>query len=132
MHVGIVEQVGTPLELYEAGQCLRRVVSRITGDEFRLSGRLSSESAASFVGEGGLTIPISSPPPLGEPQRRVRVSPGGDRSRSEFADQDAPSLTEPTDAETHVFGGWAASTPSPSCAARVIRPGNRDRDIGSA
>ena len=105
MHEGIVEQVGTPLELYDRPANV--FVASFLGSPAMnfVSGRLSSEPATSFVGEGGLRIPLSSPPRV-RPEVDVLC---GFRPEAIVPDPNSPikmlvSLTEPTGAETHVFG----------------------------
>ena len=105
MHDGIVEQVGRPLELYDKPANV--FVASFLGSPAMnfISGRLSSESATSFVGEGGVKIPIS-------PSSGGRTNIGvlcGFRPEAIVLDPGSPikmlvSLTEPTGAETHVFG----------------------------
>jgi multiple sugar transport system ATP-binding protein len=102
MHDGIVEQVGTPLELYDRPANL--FVASFLGSPSMnfVPGLLSSRS---FVSENGVAIPLSRPP---DPALDGKVICGF-RPESVIPDPGSQlkmlvNLTEPTGAETHVFG----------------------------
>ena len=102
MHDGIVEQVGTPLELYDRPANL--FVASFLGSPAMnfVPGRLLSQS---FVSESGVAIPLSRHPHAA-PDGKVVC---GFRPESLAPDPGSPlkmlvNLTEPTGAETHVFG----------------------------
>jgi len=103
MHDGVVEQVGAPLELYDRPANL--FVASFLGSPAMnfIAGRLTAESA--FVSEDG-SVSLS--------PRKAPALPGaqvicGFRPEAVVLDPGSPlrmhvALTEPTGAETHVFG----------------------------
>ena len=102
MHDGIVEQVGTPLELYDRPANL--FVASFLGSPAMnfVPGRLSSQS---FVSESGVAIPLS-PATDATPDGKVIC---GFRPELVIPDRGSQlkllvNQTEPTGAETHVFG----------------------------
>ena len=103
MHDGVVEQVGAPLELYDRPANL--FVASFLGSPAMnfIAGRLTAESA--FVSEDG-SVTVA--------PRKTSTQPGaevicGFRPEAIVLDPNSPlrlqvTLTEPTGAETHVFG----------------------------
>ena len=69
MHDGVVEQIGTPLELYDRPrQPVRRRLHRLAGDE-HAQGRDRRQRPSLFEGAGGLSVPLA---PTGSRQRTSR------------------------------------------------------------
>ncbi|HEV7874450.1 MAG TPA: sn-glycerol-3-phosphate ABC transporter ATP-binding protein UgpC [Enterovirga sp.] len=66
MHDGLVEQVGAPLELYDRPANL--FVAGFIGSPAMnfLSGKIRTNGTATFVGNGGLEIPLGSAPPASD------------------------------------------------------------------
>jgi multiple sugar transport system ATP-binding protein len=105
MHDGVVEQVGSPLELYDRPRNL--FVGSFLGSPAMnfIHGRLRAEGPPAFVSRGGVTLLLGSAPNAGQGEELVC----GFRPEHIIPDGNSPirllvNLTEPTGAETHVFG----------------------------
>jgi multiple sugar transport system ATP-binding protein len=103
LHDGVVEQAGPPLELYDRPANL--FVASFLGSPSMnfIAGRLTAEG--SFVSEDG-AVTVS---PRKTPARPGAEAICGFRPEAVVLDPDSPlrltvALTEPTGAETHVFG----------------------------
>jgi multiple sugar transport system ATP-binding protein len=103
MHDGVVEQVGPPLELYDRPANL--FVASFLGSPAMnfIAGRLKADGQ--FVSEDG-AMAVS---PGRAPARTDEPVICGFRPEAVVLDKDSPlrlrvTLTEPTGAETHVFG----------------------------
>ena len=103
MHDGIVEQIGTPLDLYD--RPANMFVAGFIGSPSMnlLKGKVKVNGVASFVTEGGVTLPLAKAPPGsdGRPAfygfRPEHLTIGGTDLKAEV------SVLEPTGSETQVF-----------------------------
>src|SRR3989475_8292113 len=103
MHDGIVEQMGTPLELYDSPA--NQFVAGFIGSPAMnfLKGKVKSNGTAGFEGPNGVKLPLKSAPANSEGQ------PAGYGVRPEhftIADDGAEAeivVVEPTGSETQVF-----------------------------
>jgi multiple sugar transport system ATP-binding protein len=109
MHDGVVEQVGSPLELYDRPRNV--FVGSFLGSPAMnfISGRLAPEGAPAFVSQSGVILPLARAPNAASGEELVC----GFRPEAVIPDPESPikllvSLTEPTGAETHVFGRLGA------------------------
>jgi len=109
MHDGVVEQVGSPLELYDRPRNV--FVGSFLGSPAMnfISGRLAPEGAPAFVSQSGVVLPLARAPNAARGEELVC----GFRPEAVIPDPESPikllvSLTEPTGAETHVFGRLGA------------------------
>ena len=105
MHDGVVEQVGSPLELYDRPGNL--FVASFLGSPAMnfIKGRLAAEGPPAFVSQSGVTLPLARGPDVGRGEELVC----GVRPEAVLPDASSPikmriNLIEPTGAETHVFG----------------------------
>ena len=109
MHDGVVEQVGSPLELYDR-PCNLFVASFLGSPAMNfIHGRLATEGPPAFVSPSGVTLPLAGGPNAGHGEELVC----GFRPEAVIPDANSPTkllvnLTEPTGAETHVFGRLGA------------------------
>ena len=106
MRDGIVEQIGTPLELYDAPvEHVRRRLHRLAGDESRARHRRASNGAASGVEfDGGVRLPLPAQRAAGDGQPVLY----GMRPEhcAVSADAGLPAevvVVEPTGADTQIF-----------------------------
>src|SRR5580765_3193716 len=103
MHDGIVEQMGTPLELYDKPD--NQFVAGFIGSPAMnfLKGRLKVNGAATFEGPGGVKLPLRSAPansdgkPVVYGVRPEHFTIADDGAEAEIV------VVEPTGSETHVF-----------------------------
>jgi multiple sugar transport system ATP-binding protein len=109
MNDGIVEQVGSPLELYDRPSNL--FVASFLGSPGMnfIHGRLATEGPPAFVSPSGVTLPLAREPKAAEGEEFVC----GFRPEAVIPDANSPTklvvnVTEPTGAETHVFGRLGA------------------------
>ena len=105
MRDGIVEQTGSPLELYD--RPANKFVASFLGSPAMnfLSGRLSGGSEPAFISADGTAFPVNA----GVSPREDRTVVCGIRPETIVIDPASPSkmtieLVEPTGAETHLFG----------------------------
>jgi multiple sugar transport system ATP-binding protein len=103
MHDGIVEQMGTPLELYD--RPANQFVAGFIGSPAMnfLKGKVKSNGAASFEGPNGVKLPLASAPANSEGQPAVY---GVRPEHFTIADDGAEAeiiVVEPTGSETQVF-----------------------------
>jgi multiple sugar transport system ATP-binding protein len=109
MHDGVVEQVGSPLELYDR-PCNLFVASFLGSPAMNfIHGRLATEGPPAFVSPSGVTLRLAGGPNAGRGEELVC----GFRPEAVIPDANSPTkllvnLTEPTGAETHVFGRLGA------------------------
>jgi len=108
MHDGIVEQIGTPLDLYD--RPANMFVAGFIGSPSMnlLKGKVKVNGVASFVTDGGVTLPLASAP-LGSDGRPAvygfrpeHLKLGGSGLSAEI------SVVEPTGSETQVFAKLGA------------------------
>ena len=104
MHDGIVEQIGTPLELYDRPE--NQFVAGFIGSPSMnfLKGRVADDGSAAFIVEGGAVLPLDSVPA----GMAGRAAVYGIRPEHiDLSDDDgAPAevtVIEPTGSEIHVF-----------------------------
>jgi len=103
MHDGIVEQIGTPLDLYD--RPANMFVAGFIGSPSMnlLKGRVRLNGKASFIADGGVTLPLATAPAGsdGRPAyygfRPEHLTLGGSDVTAEV------SVLEPTGSETQVF-----------------------------
>ena len=103
MHDGIVEQVGTPLDLYD--RPANMFVAGFIGSPSMnlLKGKVKLNGTASFVTDGGVTMPLASAPAGSDGRtafygfRPEHLTLGGSGVKAEI------SVLEPTGSETQVF-----------------------------
>ncbi|HTN95349.1 MAG TPA: sn-glycerol-3-phosphate ABC transporter ATP-binding protein UgpC [Nordella sp.] len=103
MHDGIVEQSGTPLELYDRPENI--FVAGFIGSPAMnlLKGKIRINGKPTFVTEDGLTLPLTSAPAGGDGRpviygiRPEHLMLGGDGLKAEV------TVIEPTGSETQVF-----------------------------
>ena len=103
MHDGIVEQVGSPLELYD--RPANMFVAGFIGSPSMnlLKGTVRLNGQASFVTDGGVTLPLASAPAGSDGRvayygfRPEHLTLGGSGVKAEV------SVLEPTGSETQVF-----------------------------
>ena len=103
MHDGIVEQVGTPLDLYN--RPANMFVAGFIGSPSMnlLKGKVKLNGTASFVTDGGVTMPLASAPAGSDGRtafygfRPEHLTLGGSGVKAEI------SVLEPTGSETQVF-----------------------------
>ena len=107
---GVVEQVGSPLELYDRPSNL--FVASFLGSPAMnfIHGRLATEGPPAFVSSSGVTLPLARGPNAGHGEEFVC----GFRPEAVIPDANSPTkllvnLTEPTGAESHVFGRLGAN-----------------------
>ena len=103
MHDGIVEQMGTPLELYDTPA--NQFVAGFIGSPAMnfLKGKVKSNGSASFEGPNGVKLPLASAPANSEGQPAVY---GVRPEHFTIADDGAEAeivVVEPTGSETQVF-----------------------------
>src|SRR6187401_3661746 len=103
MHEGIVEQMGTPLELYD--RPANQFVAGFIGSPAMnfLKGKVKSNGSASFEGPNGVKLPLASAPANSEGQPAVY---GVRPEHFTIADDGAEAeivVVEPTGSETQVF-----------------------------
>src|SRR5438876_7838225 len=103
MHDGIVEQIGTPLELYDRPD--NQFVAGFIGSPSMnfLKGRVKSNGRAGFEGPNGVKLPLASAPPNSEGRPAVY---GVRPEHFTIADDGAEAeiiVVEPTGSETQVF-----------------------------
>jgi multiple sugar transport system ATP-binding protein len=103
MHDGIVEQMGTPLELYDTPA--NQFVAGFIGSPSMnfLKGKVKSNGSASFEGPNGVKLPLASAPANSEGQPAVY---GVRPEHFTIADDGAEAeivVVEPTGSETQVF-----------------------------
>jgi multiple sugar transport system ATP-binding protein len=105
LHDGVVEQVGSPLDLYDRPRNL--FVGSFLGSPAMnfIHGRLAAEGAPAFVSHGGVSLPLARAPNIGGGGELVC----GFRPEAIIPDANSVikllvNITEPTGAETHVFG----------------------------
>ena len=103
MHDGVVEQMGTPLELYD--RPANQFVAGFIGSPAMnfLKGKVKSNGAASFEGPNGVKLPLASAPANSEGQPAVY---GVRPEHFTIADDGAEAeiiVVEPTGSETQVF-----------------------------
>jgi multiple sugar transport system ATP-binding protein len=105
MRDGAVEQVGSPLDLYDR-PCNVFVGSFLGSPTMNfIRGRLAAEGAPAFVSRSGVSLPLARVPNADSGEELVC----GFRPEAIVPDADSPikllvNITEPTGAETHVFG----------------------------
>ena len=109
MNDGIVEQVGSPLELYDRPSNL--FVASFLGSPAMnfIHGRLATEGPPAFVSSSGVTLPLAREPKAAHGEEFVC----GFRPEAVIPEANSPTklfvnITEPTGAETHVFGRLGA------------------------
>jgi multiple sugar transport system ATP-binding protein len=103
MHDGIVEQIGTPLELYDKPD--NQFVAGFIGSPAMnfLKGKVKSNGSASFEGPNGVKLPLASAPANSEGRPAVY---GVRPEHFTIADDGAEAeivVVEPTGSETQVF-----------------------------
>src|SRR3954452_5202583 len=103
MHDGIVEQIGTPLELYDRPD--NQFVAGFIGSPAMnfLKGQVKSNGRASFEGPNGVTLPLVGAPPNSDGRPAVY---GVRPEHFTIADDGAEAeivVVEPTGSETQVF-----------------------------
>src|SRR6187401_1049335 len=103
MHEGIVEQMGTPLELYDKPE--NQFVAGFIGSPAMnfLKGKVKSNGSAAFEGPNGVKLPLKTAPATSEGQRAVY---GVRPEHFTIADDGAEAeivVVEPTGSETQVF-----------------------------
>src|SRR6187397_1317404 len=103
MHDGIVEQIGTPLELYD--KPANQFVAGFIGSPAMnfLRGKVKSNGSAGFEGPNGVRLPLASAPPASEGRPAVY---GVRPEHFTIADDGAEAeiiVVEPTGSETQVF-----------------------------
>jgi multiple sugar transport system ATP-binding protein len=103
MHDGIVEQIGTPLELYDRPD--NQFVAGFIGSPAMnfLHGKVKLNGAAIFEGPNGVELPLASPPPDSDGRPAVY---GVRPEHFTIADDGAEAeivVVEPTGSETQVF-----------------------------
>ena len=103
MHDGIVEQIGTPLELYDRPD--NQFVAGFIGSPAMnfLKGKVKSNGRAGFEGPNGVKLPLASAPPNSEGRPAVY---GVRPEHFTIADDGAEAeiiVVEPTGSETQVF-----------------------------
>src|SRR6187397_1258390 len=103
MHDGVVEQMGTPLELYD--RPANQFVAGFIGSPAMnfLKGKVKSNGAASFEGPNGVKLPLASAPANSEGKPAVY---GIRREHFTIADDGVDAeivVVEPTGSETQVF-----------------------------
>ena len=103
MHDGIVEQMGTPLELYDSPA--NQFVAGFIGSPAMnfLKGQVKSNGSAGFVGPNGVKLPLASAPANSEGRPAVY---GVRPEHFTIADDGAEAeivVVEPTGSETQVF-----------------------------
>jgi len=103
MHDGVVEQMGTPLELYD--RPANQFVAGFIGSPAMnfLKGKVKSNGSASFEGPNGVKLPLNSAPANSEGQPAVY---GVRPEHFTIADDGAEAeiiVVEPTGSETQVF-----------------------------
>src|SRR6478736_4025308 len=103
MHEGIVEQIGTPLELYDRPD--NQFVAGFIGSPAMnfLKGKVKSNGIAGFEGPNGVKLPLASAPPASEGRPAVY---GVRPEHFTIADDGAEAeiiVVEPTGSETQVF-----------------------------
>src|SRR5882724_5330092 len=103
MHDGLVEQIGTPLELYDRPDNLF-VASFIGSPAMNfLKGRIKANGSAGFEGPDGVTLPLATAPANADGQPAVY---GIRPEHFAIADDGAEAeivVVEPTGSETQVF-----------------------------
>ena len=123
MHDGVIEQIGTPLELYDhPGQSVRRAVHRLAGDERRAAERCGARTARAFVeGAGGVRWPLG--------RRRRSRRPGRRRTACGRIISSSPrTQPQPCPARSS-----SSSRPAPKPSSLVrSRPGAGDRSRRTA
>ena len=87
MHDGVVEQMGTPLELYDrpGNTFVAGFIGSPSMNFFK--GKVAVNGKAAFVGDNGVTFPLASAPatyrrPPGRPRRAPRAHPDRPRGRA--------------------------------------------------
>src|SRR5712671_1703689 len=103
MHDGVVEQMGSPLELYDKPE--NQFVAGFIGSPAMnfLKGKLKVNGAASFEGPNGVRLPLTSPPANSDGRPVVY---GVRPEHFTIADDGAEAeiiVVEPTGSETQVF-----------------------------
>jgi multiple sugar transport system ATP-binding protein len=103
MHDGLVEQIGTPLDLYDKPQ--NQFVAGFIGSPAMnfLKGTVKSNGSAGFVGPNGVHLPLARPPANSEGRPAVY---GIRPEHFTVADDGAEAeivVVEPTGSETQVF-----------------------------
>jgi multiple sugar transport system ATP-binding protein len=103
MHDGIVEQMGSPLELYDNPENI--FVAGFIGSPSMnfLKGRVADDGSAAFIAEGGAVLPLASVPEGAAGRAAVY---GIRPEHIGLSDDGAPAevtVIEPTGAEIHVF-----------------------------
>src|SRR5260370_30753268 len=103
MHDGIVEQMGSPLELYDKPE--NQFVAGFIGSPAMnfLKGKVKSNGSAGFEGPNGVKLPVASVPANSEgPPAAYRIRP----EHFTIADDGAEAeiiVVDPTGSETQVF-----------------------------
>jgi multiple sugar transport system ATP-binding protein len=103
MHDGIVEQIGTPLDLYDKPE--NQFVAGFIGSPAMnfLKGKVKSNGASGFEGPNGVPLPLANPPTNSEGRPAVY---GIRPEHFTVADDGAEAeiiVVEPTGSETQVF-----------------------------
>jgi len=120
MHDGVVEQAGSPLDLYD--RPANKFVASFLGSPAMnfLSGRIRAYLDPAFVCADGTVLPL----PPGMPARDDTAAICGVRPEAITLAPDSPvkmriDICEPTGAETHVFGRFGASDAVAAMRQRV-------------
>jgi multiple sugar transport system ATP-binding protein len=103
MHDGIVEQIGTPLDLYD--KPANQFVAGFIGSPSMnfLKGKVKANGSSGFEGPNGVKLPLSAPPPNSDGKPAVY---GIRPEHFTIADDGAEAeivVVEPTGSETQVF-----------------------------
>src|SRR6202011_1402884 len=110
MHDGIVEQIGTPLELYDRPD--NQFVAGFIGSPAMnfLKGKVKANGSAGFVGPNGVKLPLKSAPATSDGRPAVygvRAAVAGIRPEHFTIADDGPEaeiiVVEPTGSEPQVF-----------------------------
>src|SRR3981081_1425402 len=113
MHDGVVEQIGTPLELYDRPD--NQFVAGFIGSPAMnfLHGKVKLNGAATFEGPNGVKLPLASPPPDSDGRPVVY---GVRPEHFTIADDGAEAeivVVEPTGSETQGFDKLGGETAGP-------------------
>ena len=103
MHDGIVEQIGTPLDLYDKPD--NQFVAGFIGSPAMnfLNGRIKANGTAGFSGPNGVQLPLSAPPPNSDGRPAVYgIRPEHFTLAYDGAEAEIV-VVEPTGSETQVF-----------------------------
>src|SRR5207253_5093967 len=103
MHDGIVEQMGSPLELYDSPA--NQFVAGFIGSPAMnfLKGKVKSNGTAGFEGPNGVKLPLKSAPANSEGQPAVYGVPPEHFTIAEDGAEAEIIVVEPTGSETQVF-----------------------------